>query len=102
MKNLILIIHSDHKADIADLFRSIEEVPGFTLSDVEGHGRQSDDDALLSARDKVVGYVPRVRVDILIEDADVAKVLAALKKSSIGLNKHSVYWVTTVEESGRL
>ncbi len=102
MKLLVLIMHNSLKQDVADLFRSIEQVKGFTFSGVEGHGVQSDKDPFLSNRDKVVGYTPRVRVDILLEDKDVEPVLTALRKSDIGLSKHGVYWISAVEEYGRL
>ena len=102
MKLLVLIIHNNLKQDVADLFRSIEEVKGFTFSDAEGHGVQSDKDPFLSNRDKVVGYTPRVRVDILLEDKDVELVLTSLRKSNMGLNEHTVFWVTVVGECGRL
>ena len=102
MKHLVLVIHDNLKQDIADLLRSTEQVKGFTFSSVEGHGKESDQDTLLSARDKVVGYTPGVRVDILLEDKDVGPILTILRKSGIGLKKHGIYWVKTVEEHGRL
>ena len=100
MKHLFLVIHRDLKQDAADLFHSIEKVQGFTFSNVEGYSRHPEHSS--TNRDKVEGYTPHVRVDIFLQDNDVECVLAVLKKSSIGLNKHSVYWVTTVEEYGRL
>ncbi len=102
MKHLVLIIHDDLKLDTADLLHNIEGIQGFTFSNVEGHGLQSEQDTFLSDRDKVVGYTPRVRVDILLEDKDVAPVLTALRKSNIGLNKQGIYWITTVEEFNQL
>jgi len=102
MKQLVLIIHDNLKQDTADLLRSTEQVQGFTFSSVEGHGKESDQDTLLSARDKVVGYTSRVRVDILLEDKDVEPVLTILRKKGIGLKKHGIYWITPVEEYGRL
>ena len=100
MKHLILVIHKNLKQDAADLFQSIEKVQGFTFSDVEGHSRHSE--LISSNRDKVEGYTPHVRVDIFLQDDDVMPVVSLLRKSSLGLNKHSMYWITTVEEYGRL
>ena len=102
MKQLVFVIHEHAKRDIADLLHRITQVHGFTFSGVEGHGGQSEHDPFLSMRDKVVGYAPHVRVDILLEDGDVAPVLAALRKSKIGVHKRGIYWTTAVEESGRL
>ena len=102
MKNLTLIVHSDIKQALADVLRGLKEVEGFTFTPVEGHGPQDERDAFLSARDRVVGYVPRVRVDILLEDAVVDNVLNALQQSQSGVAGRCVYWVTTVARQGRL
>lgn len=102
MKHLTLIIHTNTQQDLADQLRGMEQVSGFTFSHVEGHGVQAESDPFLSARDKVVGYTPRVRVDILLEDSDVESVLDILRNSTYGVEGHSIYWVTAVEQSGRL
>ena len=102
MKHLILIIHTNVQQNMADQLRSLEQVAGFTFSHVEGHGVQVDRDPLLSARDKVAGYTPRVRVDILLEDGDVELVLETLRNTTYGVKGHGIYWVTDVEHNGRL
>lgn len=101
MKILTLIIHKNAQQDLADQLRALEQVPGFTFSHVEGHGVQVENDPFLSARDKVVGYTPRVRVDILLEDTDVDAVLETLRNTS-GFQGQAIYWVNTAEQSGRL
>lgn len=102
MKHLTLIIRTSAQQDLADQLRSLEQVPGFTFSHAEGHGVQVESDPFLSARDKVVGYTPRIRVDILLQDSDVNLVLDALRNTAYGVEGHGVYWVTAVEETGRL
>ncbi len=102
MKHLTLIVHTNVQQDLADQLRSLDQVPGFTFSHVEGHGVQIEDDAFLSARDKVVGYTPRVRVDILLEDDDVDSVLDSLRSTGYGVKGHGIFWVTAVDQSGRL
>lgn len=101
MKNLTLIVHADIKQPLADMLRGLKEVEGFTFTPVEGHGPQDESDPLLSVRDRVVGYTPHVRVDILLEDADVRGVLERLRASG-GLVGNGVYWVTRLEDQGRL
>ena len=102
MKNLIMIIHANAQQDVADVLRGLKQIRGFTFSFVEGHGVQVEQDPFLSARDKVVGYTPRVRVDILLQDADVDTILEVLRTTRNGVEGHGVYWVTAVEQSGRL
>jgi nitrogen regulatory protein P-II 1 len=102
MKKLTLIVHADVKEALADTLRAMPEVPGFTFTPVEGHGPQEERGPNLSARDRVVGYVPHVRVDLVLDDADVDKVLEALKTSNCGVAGRGVYWVTRLEREGRL
>lgn len=102
MKILTLIVHANAQQELADQLRTLKQVPGFTFSHVEGHGVQVESDPFLSARDKVVGYTPRVRVDILLEDTDVSVVLDALRKAENNVAGHCVYWAVPVEEGGRL
>lgn len=101
MKKLTIVIHASVQQSLADNLRVLEQVQGFTFVNVEGHSNFSKEDPFLSAQDKVVGYVPRVRVDVLLEDADVDTVLASLftqnKFSGLG-----IYWVIAVEQHGRL
>ncbi|NOZ55024.1 MAG: DUF3240 domain-containing protein [Gammaproteobacteria bacterium] len=102
MKHLTLIVHTNIQQDLADQLRSMKQVPGFTFSHAEGHGVQVESDPFLSARDKVVGYTPRVRVDILLQDDDVASVLDTLRHKPDGIKNHGIYWVTAVEQNGHL
>jgi len=103
MKQLVLIIHDNLKQDTADLLRAIDQIQGFTFTSIEGHGEgQFQTSSLLVARDKVVGFTPHTRVDILLQDNDVSPVLTALRQSDIGLKQNSIYWVTCVDELGRL
>ena len=102
MKTLTLIVHADIKLALADVLRALPEVTGFTFTPVEGHGPQDERDPSLSARDLVVGYTPHVRVDIVLDDADVDKVLAALQTSNCGVAGRGIYWIAPVERHGRL
>ena len=102
MKNLMLIVHADIQQALADTLRRFAQVTGFTFTRVEGHGTQDEHDAALSARDRVVGYIPHVRVDILLEDEDVDEVLQALRAANCGLTGRCIYRVTAVEKQGAL
>ena len=102
MKNLTLIVNADIQQALADVLRGLKEVEGFTFTPVEGHGPQDERDSQLSARDRVVGFTPHVRVDIVLEDEDVDAVLDALRQSNCGVAGRGHYWITKVERQGRL
>jgi nitrogen regulatory protein P-II 1 len=101
MKNLTIVIHAGAQQVLADCLRTLQAVKGFTFTHVEGHSDHSAEDPFLSARDKVVGYVPRVRVDVLLTDEDVDAVLAVVTTQN-DFSGQGVFWVTTVEREGRL
>ena len=101
MKKLTLIVHANTQQVLADVLRGIPEVQGCIFTNVEGHGSQDDHDSTLSARDRVVGYTPQVRVDIVLDDGDVATVLAVLRDNG-SVTGRGVYWVAALEEFGRL
>jgi len=102
MKNLTLIVHADIRQALADVLRSLKEVEGFTFTSVEGHGPQDEHNPALSARDRVVGYTPHVRVDIVLDDKDVDRALGSLRESDCGVAGRGVYWVADVLRQGRL
>jgi len=102
MKLLTLIVHTDVQQDLVKLLRDLNEVSGFTFIHVEGHGEETENDKYLSARDKVVGFAPRIRTELLLEDKDVDAVLAALRGKEHNITGQGIYWVTAVEKGGHL
>lgn len=102
MRKLTLIVHADVEQALADVLRGMDRITGFTFTHVEGHGPQDESDPALSARDRVVGYTPHVRVDIVLEDADVDAVLERLRMLNGGMAGRGMYWVSDVVRQGRL
>ena len=101
MKNLILIIHANLQQDLADLLCGLDSVTSFTLTHVEGHGEQLEHGLFYSARDKVVGYTPWVRAEILLNESDVDSVLQVLGRTP-AFSGQGMYWITAVEQRGQL
>ncbi|KPJ94965.1 MAG: hypothetical protein AMJ55_05080 [Gammaproteobacteria bacterium SG8_15] len=102
MKLLTLIVHTDAQQDLTRLLRSMDQVSGFTFIHVEGHGAEQESDKFLSARDKVVGYAPRIRTELLLDDKDLDAVLAKLCDKEHSIAGQGIYWVTPVEKGGHL
>jgi len=102
MKLLTIIVHTDVQGELADLLRSIKQVPGFTFTPCAGHGAETERDPYFAAREQAIGHVPRVRTDILLQDNDVDAVLAALCSGDQCVSGQGIYWVTPVEKTGRL
>jgi len=102
MKILTMIVHTDVQQDLVDILRNMDEVSGFTFIHVEGHGEESESDKFLSARDKVIGFAPRIRTELLLEDKDVDTVLATLRDEEHNIAGQGIFWVSSVEKGGHL
>lgn len=102
MKILNMVIHANMQHAMADLLRDIQVVKGFTFTPVQGHGSRVDTDPFLSNRDRVVGYTPRIKVEVMLADEDIEAVLARLRDAMQHDRNQGVYWLTPVEGSGRL
>ena len=78
-------------------------IKGMTVSDASGFGRQMGQTEVYRGAEYVVNLIPKVRLEIIIDDSDVEKVLSAIVKAantgSIGDGK---VWVTPVEEIARV
>src|SRR5690348_11097623 len=102
MKKLTLIIHENLQEALADTLKTIPHIQGFTFIHVEGHGEEATLDHVLSARDQVIGYCPKIRTDLILQDQHVEEVLVALRAANMGLAGNTFYWITPVETAGRL
>jgi len=98
MINLTLLVDVSIKQTLADVLRALPEIERFIFTNVEEHSHQLESDPFLSERDKVVGYVPRIRVDIQLEAEAFPKIREALFSSDRGLTGKCRYWVTPITE----
>ena len=101
MKKLYRVVHTSLQQELADCLRGLK-LESFMFTHIEEHSSQLKQDAFLSARDKVVGYVPKVRVDIIMEDERAETLLDELRGSGVSFAGKGVYWVCDVGEVGEL
>ncbi len=78
-------------------------VQGMTVSEVQGYGRQRGHTEVYRGAEYTVSFVPKVRLEVLVDDADAADVLEVVAKSaqtgSIGDGK---VWSVAVEDVVRV
>ena len=102
MKLVTAIIKPFKVEDVKDALQK-QGVNGMTLSDVSGYGRQGGHVEVYRGAEYTVELVPKVRIEALINDADVKNVvdaiLIAAKTGKIGDGQ---IWVTPVEEVVRV
>ncbi|MFK5948140.1 MAG: DUF3240 family protein [Methylococcales bacterium] len=94
MKKLSIVAHTSLQEDLAYCLRSLK-LQSFMFSHIEEHSSQLKQDAFLYARDKVVGYEPKVRMDILLVEERAGTLIDELRGSG-------VYWVYDVGEVSEL
>lgn len=101
MKKLSIVVHTSLQQELADCLRGLN-LKSFMFSHIEEHSSQLKQDAFLSARDKVVGYVPKVRVDIILQDERAGTLIDELRESGVSFTGKGFYWVCDVGEVGEL
>jgi nitrogen regulatory protein P-II 1 len=78
-------------------------VAGMTVTEVQGHGRQRGHTEVYRGAEYIVDFVPKVRLEMVVDDADVASVVeaivAAARTGQIGDGK---VWTTSVEDLVRI
>jgi nitrogen regulatory protein P-II 1 len=78
-------------------------VHGLTVSEVQGYGRQRGHTEVYRGAEYTVSFVPKVKIEVVVEDADAADVVGvvvrAAQTGSIGDGK---VWVTPVDEIVRV
>src|SRR5262249_53159676 len=78
-------------------------IAGVTVSEVRGHGRQKGHTEVYRGAEYDVAYIPKVRLEILVDDSDAQKVVDAITGSArtgeIGDGK---IWVVPIESVRRI
>ena len=100
---LITAIVKPFKVD--DVKQALKDagVGGVTVSEVQGFGRQRGHTEVYRGAEYTIDFVPKVRIELLVDDADVERVLeavvAAARTGKIGDGK---VWVTAVDQVVRI
>ncbi|WP_445257597.1 P-II family nitrogen regulator [Nocardioides aurantiacus] len=78
-------------------------VTGMTVSEVSGYGRQKGHTEVYRGAEYDVSLVPKVRLEVVLEDADVAAVTEAVVEAArTGRIGDGKVWVTPVESVVRV
>jgi nitrogen regulatory protein P-II 1 len=79
------------------------DISGMTVSEVSGYGRQRGHTEVYRGADYHVDFVPKVRVEVVVDDAAVERVIDAVAQAArsgkIGDGK---VWVTPVDTMVRV
>jgi nitrogen regulatory protein P-II 1 len=78
-------------------------IQGLTVSEVNGYGRQKGHTEVYRGAEYKVDFVPKVRVEIVVDDSDAAGVVGVVvKAANTGQIGDGKVWVTAVEDIVRV
>jgi nitrogen regulatory protein P-II 1 len=78
-------------------------VHGLTVSEVSGYGRQKGHTEVYRGAEYTVDFVPKVRLDVVVDDADAAGVVDVIvKAAATGQIGDGKVWTTPVEDLVRV
>jgi nitrogen regulatory protein P-II 1 len=78
-------------------------VHGLTVSEVNGYGRQKGHTEVYRGAEYTVDFVPKVKIEVVVEDADAADVVnVVVKSAATGQIGDGKVWVTGVDEVVRV
>jgi len=82
MKEIKAIIRPFKLLDVSEALKEIEGLPGVTVSEIKGFGKSR----AAGAKDKVVfemvEFIPRLQLEVVVEDKMVDAVVDAIQKSA--------------------
>lgn len=102
MKLITAIVKPFKLDDVKEALRGVG-VQGMTISEAQGFGRQRGHTEVYRGAEYTVDFVPKVRVEVVVDDADAERVVNAIVQAArtdkIGDGK---VWVTPVESIVRI
>ena len=102
MKLIVAIIKPFKLDDVKDAVKDLG-VQGLTVSDVQGFGRQRGHTEVYRGAEYTVDFVPKVRVEVLVDDGDVDRVVQRLLETArTGKIGDGKVWVVPVETAWRI
>ena len=102
MKLVTAVIKPFRLDDVKSALHGVS-VSGMTVTEVRGFGRQGGHTETYRGAEYKIDFVPKVRVEIVVDDADVDRVVDAIVgAAATGKIGDGKVWVTPVERLVRI
>jgi nitrogen regulatory protein P-II 1 len=100
---LITAVIKPHKLDEVKAALETFGVQGLTVSEASGYGRQKGHTEVYRGAEYTVDLVPKVRVEVLVDDADASDVVdVVVKAAQTGRIGDGKVWVVPVDDVVRV
>jgi nitrogen regulatory protein P-II 1 len=100
---LVVAIVKPHKLDEIKAALEAFGVQGLTVSEASGYGRQRGHTEVYRGAEYTVDLVPKVRIEVLVDDADAADVVEVIVKSAqTGRIGDGKVWTVPVDDVVRV
>jgi len=100
---LITAVIKPHKLDEVKAALEAFGVQGMTVSEASGYGRQRGHTEVYRGAEYTVDLVPKVRVEIIVDDTDVVDVVDVVVKSAqTGRIGDGKVWTTPIDDVVRV
>jgi nitrogen regulatory protein P-II 1 len=100
---LVTAIIKPHQLDEVKLALEGYGISGMTVSEASGYGRQRGHSEVYRGAEYTVDFVPKVRVEVLVDDIDAASVAdVILKAAQTGRIGDGKIWTVPVEDVVRV
>jgi len=84
--------------DVSEALKTLG-VPGITVTESRGFGRQRGHTEVYRGAEYTVEFVPKVRIEILLDDGDAGRVADAIVEAArTGQIGDGKVWITSIEE----
>ena len=81
MKLIKCIVRPNKVDDVREVLERMN-IPGMTVTEVRGHGRQKGHTAIYRGKEYHVTLLPKVEIEIVVQDAIVDDVIAAVIRAA--------------------
>jgi nitrogen regulatory protein P-II 1 len=100
---LVVAIVKPHKLDDVKTALQNIDVQGITITEVQGFGRQRGHTEVYRGAEYKIDFVPKVKLEVLVEDGDALKVSEEIQSSArTGKIGDGKVWVLPVEHLARI
>jgi nitrogen regulatory protein PII len=102
MKVVIAVIKPFKIEEVTEALNTLG-IPGVTITEVRGHGRQKGHTEIYRGAEYRIEYIPKIRLEIVAPDDQIDGIVdTVVEHARTGTIGDGKYWVVPVERAGRI